>query len=114
VVDLARDEFGVDDALLDDGAVELTTEARGDPGLYLVTPVGAFSLPMDQRFRVWPAESPDAPARDRLERKSDRSATAADAAAHAPTGIVATHEMWLRGRQFLTVRYAGQTRTSTS
>ena len=102
---------------LDGGAVELTTEAPGDPGLYLVTPVGAFSLPMDQRFRVWPANSPDAPAEFSTEAKSGNAEVAThatDAAAPAPTGIVATHEMWLCGRPFLTVRYAGQTRTSTS
>ncbi|WP_435347899.1 hypothetical protein [Haloarchaeobius sp. HRN-SO-5] len=82
---------------LDDGAVELTTEAPGDPGLYLVTPVGAFELPMAQQFRVWPADAPGGPP-----------------ALDANASVVATHEMWFRGRQFLTVRYAGQTRTSTS
>ncbi|WP_257298090.1 hypothetical protein [Haloarchaeobius sp. FL176] len=84
---------------LDDGAVELTTEAAGDPGLYLVTPAGAFELPMAQRFRVWPADAPGVPT---------------DVPRAAGAAIVATHEMWLCGQQFLTVRYAGQTSTSTS
>lgn len=78
---------------LDDGAVELTTEAAGDPGLYLVTPAGAFELPMAQRFRVWPADAAGAPT---------------DVRRTPETRIVATHEMWLCGRQFLTVRYAGR------
>nr|WP_303648783.1 hypothetical protein [Haloarchaeobius litoreus] len=84
---------------LDSGAVELTTEAPGDPGLYLVTPAGAFELPMAQRFRVWPADSAAAPT---------------DVRRTEGAAVVATHEMWLCGRQFLTVRYAGQTSTSTS
>jgi hypothetical protein len=84
---------------LDDGAVELTTEASGDPGLYLVTLWGAFELPMAQRFRVWPADSARGPT---------------DVQRTPETAIVATHEMWLCGRRFLTVRYAGQTSTSTS
>ncbi|WP_440988636.1 hypothetical protein [Haloarchaeobius baliensis] len=84
---------------LDDGALELTTAAPGDPGLYLVTPAGAFEVPMAQRFRVWPADAPGAPA---------------DVRRLPETAIVAIHEMWLCGRQFLTVRYAGQTSTSTS
>ncbi len=77
------------------GAVELTTDAPGDPGLYLVTPLGTVELPMRQRFRVWPADVAGAP----------------DAPESPETGVgdatvVATHEMWLAGRQFLTVRYA--------
>ncbi|WP_439027692.1 hypothetical protein [Haloarchaeobius sp. DT45] len=71
------------------GAVELTTDASGDPGLYLVTPVGAFELPMEQRFRVWPA-----------------GASRASQPAVEDASIVATHEMWLFGQQFLTVQYA--------
>ncbi|MFC4406612.1 hypothetical protein [Haloarchaeobius iranensis] len=84
---------------LDDGAVALTTEAAGDPGLYLLTPSGSFELPMAQRFRVWPA---------------DGAAVPTDVPRTDETAIVATHEMWLYGQQFLTVRYAGQTSTSTS
>ncbi|WP_435359689.1 hypothetical protein [Haloarchaeobius sp. DFWS5] len=72
----------------DAGAVELTTESAGDPGLFLVTPLGQFRLPMRQRFRVWPVDAPDAP---------EPPEPGAD--------VVATHEMWLFGRQFLTVRY---------
>ncbi|MCU4973692.1 hypothetical protein OB955_13205 [Halobacteria archaeon AArc-m2/3/4] len=73
--------------------VEFTTRdpGPGDGGLYLVTPLGAFRLPMAQSFRVWPPNafgSPTAP-----------TATTID-----PT-LVATHEMWLFGQQFLTIRY---------
>ncbi len=58
--------------------LELTTMTdTGDEGLYFVTPWGSFALPMDQRFVV----SPDG------------------------DGIVARHEMWLFGRQFLTIEY---------
>lgn len=71
--------------------LELTTRtATGDEGLYLATPWGAVPLPLDQTFRVRPADAPDAP--------------------HDVTGgeatVVATHEMWLLGRKFLTVHYA--------
>jgi hypothetical protein len=58
--------------------IELTTETEtGDEGLYLRTPFGALSLPMDQRFRVFPDGD----------------------------GIRAEHEMWVFGRQFLTLEY---------
>lgn len=63
-------------------------DGDGDEGLYLVTPLGAFALPIDQRFRVRPAGA------------SDASRTPTDA-----VDLVATHEMWLLGRQFLTIRY---------
>ena len=68
------------------GGVRLTTCAPGDPGLYLATPAGAFALPMDQTFRVWPDPDfdPDSDGASRLE---------------------ATHEMWVLGRRFLTVEY---------
>ena len=68
--------------------VELTTDGD-EPGLYLVTPLGAVALPMDQRFRVWPADVPGAP--DAVDPRAT---------------LVATHEMWFRGRPFLTVEYA--------
>jgi hypothetical protein len=70
--------------------VVFTTEAPGDPGLYLVTPLGPFRLPMGQRFRVYPAAS-EAPAPPETPWTPD---------------IVATHEMWLTGAQFLTITYA--------
>jgi hypothetical protein len=58
--------------------IELTTRTEtGDEGLYLRTPLGGVALPMEQRFRV----SPDG------------------------DGIHAEHEMWLCGRQFLTIEY---------
>ncbi|WP_435196958.1 hypothetical protein [Natronomonas sp. EA1] len=66
--------------------LRLTTFAPGHPGLYLVTAEGEFALPMDQRFRVWPAgESPVEPPGDGV--------------------LAATHEMWLGPAQFLTVTY---------
>ncbi|WP_207586668.1 hypothetical protein [Halomontanus rarus] len=72
----------------DADGVRFTTRGPGDGGLYLVTPLGAYRLPMSQSFRVWPpgeSGAPRAPVDD-------------------PT-LVATHEMWLFGRQFLTIRY---------
>ena len=71
----------------DDG-VEFTTEGPGDGGLYLVTPLGPLDLPMAQSFRVWPADAEGAPASPTAE-----------------PDLVATHEMWLCGRQFLTITY---------
>ena len=61
--------------------VRLHTDDPGDPGLYLRTPFGAFELPMDQSFtvRVAPADG--------------------------DADLLAAHEMWFLGRQFLTVRY---------
>ncbi|MFB6170213.1 MAG: hypothetical protein ABEJ06_03615 [Haloarculaceae archaeon] len=70
--------------------MELTTRAPGDPGLYLVVPPVGLQLPMDQRFRVWPADAPDAPA---------------DLTGGRAT-LVATHELWVFGRRFLSIRYA--------
>lgn len=68
--------------------VAFTTRGPGDGGLYLVTPVGPVALPVAQSFRVWPADAAGA---------IDSPIADAD--------LVATHEMWLRGRQFLTIRY---------
>jgi hypothetical protein len=76
-----------------DAVADSDSDANADEGLSLVTPVGAFELPLDQRFRVWPV---DASCRD-------VSADAFDDRA----SVVASHEMWLLGRQFLTIRYAG-------
>jgi hypothetical protein len=71
--------------------LELTTLTdAGDGGLYLAAPWGAIPLPLDQTFRVRPADAPDAP--------SDLTGGNAT--------VVATHEMWLWGRKFLTVEYA--------
>jgi len=81
------------DAIPTDGAydgLELTTTTdTGDEGLYLVTPLGTVPLPLDQTFRVYPADGSGG----RLEKSGD------------DVGIVATHEMWLCGREFLTVSY---------
>lgn len=65
--------------------IRLTTEAAGDPGLYLRTPLGAFELPGGQAFTVW-REAEEGVSKD--------------------SGLGATHEMWLLGRPFLTVEYA--------
>ncbi|WP_255169032.1 hypothetical protein [Natrononativus amylolyticus] len=73
----------------DGGAgVRFTTRGVGDGGLYLVSPVGTLALPMAQSFRVWPAAGHGGPI------------PPVDGAV-----LVATHEMWLCGRQFLTIRY---------
>lgn len=77
----------------DGRGVRFTTRGPGDGGLYLTSPIGAVRLPMDQRFRVLPA--------------GERSVTGTDVG-HEPTDdadLVADHEMWLCGRQFLTIRY---------
>jgi hypothetical protein len=71
--------------------VVFTTDAPGDPGLYLVTPLGPFQLPMGQRFRVYRADASEAP---------EPPETA------WPPDLVATHEMWLCGVGFLTITYA--------
>jgi hypothetical protein len=88
------------DALETDGdntGVTLTTETGGDSGLYLVTPLCAITLPMEQRFRVWPADvsDPDAPE------------TPDDLSTRQQASIVATHEMWLYDRKILTIEYRG-------
>lgn len=79
---------------LDDPAgrtgLELTTFHPGDPGLYLTVPPLSVALPLAQRFRVWPADAPTAPAPPSDDRDFD---------------LVATHEMWVLGRRFLTVTY---------
>lgn len=81
-----------------EGGVVLATDTdmntdTGDGGLYFVTPFGAITLPMEQTFRVWPADASDAP----------DAPDAPDAA--ESTGIVATHEMRIYGRTFLTITY---------
>lgn len=69
-------------------AFELTTFAPGQPGLFAVTPAGAYRLPMQQRFRTYPADAPGAPA-----------------LAVPGLDLVTTQELWFAGRQFLTVTY---------
>lgn len=73
-----------------------TDTDAGDGGLYFVTPFGAITLPMEQTFRVWPADASNAPAAPDAPDAADRS-----------TGIVATHEMRIYGRTFLTIAYRG-------
>lgn len=73
----------------DDGLELTTTTDTGDEGLYLVTPLGTVPLPLDQTFRVYPAEVSGSPADDPDD----------------DIDVVATHEMWLCGRKFLTVSY---------
>lgn len=66
-------------------------QAGGDPGVYFTTARAAVRLPIHERFRVWPADAPRAPA---VSFATDESV------------LVARHEMWLLGRQFLTIEYA--------
>lgn len=89
---------------LEGTGIEATTAGPGDPGLYAVVPgIGAFEVPMSQRFRVWPADTSDAPdAPGVLDASGRDSGTDID--------LIATHEMWLFGLQFLTVTY-GAVRT---
>ncbi|UTF54519.1 hypothetical protein [Natronosalvus rutilus] len=77
---------------LESGAkgVTFTTRGPGDGGLFLVTPFGAIRLPMEQQFRVWPVAGGG---QDRLH---------------------ASHEMWLFGRQFLTIEYVIEARERNS
>lgn len=76
--------------------LRLTTRAPGDPGLYLVRDGTGFVLPMHQRFAVWPVD-----------------ATGAPTVPGDDPELAATHEMWLLGSKFLTVRY-GITETPRS
>lgn len=85
-------EAGPDAAMARGGSdatgVRFTTRGPGDGGLYLVTRPGGVRLPMTQSFRVWPAGAPGAP--------------------RGPTDdpdLVASHDMWVFGRRFLTIRY---------
>lgn len=92
--------------------VGLTTRAPGHPGLFWSTPRADYRLSAHQRFRVWPADATpaddrDAPTVDReralpADRGFDGARRGGSERANA---VVATHEMWLRGRKFLTVRY---------
>lgn len=86
-------EHDLDGPTADWTGIEATTAGPGDPGLYAVVPgIGAFEVPMSQRFRVWPADAPGAPAAPEPDSGAD-------------IDLVATHEMWLFGLQFLTVTY---------
>ncbi len=77
-----------------DSAVRLTSKRRspdGQSGLYLVTPFVPIRLPMHEEFHVWPARD-TTPATGNM--------------ATVETTLIAQHEMWLFGRQFLTIDYA--------
>lgn len=69
--------------------VALSTRGEGHPGLYLRTPFGAFELPMGQRFEVQPSDCGAL-----AEGEWDGTGT-----------LRARHEMWVVGRQFLTLDY---------
>ncbi|MFC7213799.1 hypothetical protein ACFQO4_06855 [Saliphagus sp. GCM10025334] len=73
----------------DEDGVTFTTRGPGDGGLYLVTPLGPVRLPMEQRFRVWRVASDG-------------------------QDLHASHEMWLVGRQFLTIEYTIEARDGDS
>lgn len=74
----------------DGRGVALTTDCP-DGGLYLHTGAGAFRLPAGQRFRVSPAEDPDAPF-------SEAPGSDAD--------VLAEQRISLFGLPLVTVRYA--------
>lgn len=65
----------------------------GDEGLYLVTPWLPIRLPVNEEFRVRPVGA----SASQSERPSF---------ADGETDLVATHEMWVFGRRFLTITYA--------
>lgn len=76
------------------GGVRLTSKRRepsGISGLYLVTPFVPVRLPMHEEFHVWP---------------TDASTTTGGGMTSEETTLIAQHEMWLFGRQFLTIDYA--------
>lgn len=73
--------------------IDLTTRAGELSGLYLVTPLSAFALPVEQRFAVRPDKGANHPA--------DGDATEA----RNEAGIVATQTMRLCGVPFLTIEY---------
>lgn len=70
--------------------VALTTDAP-DGGLYLHTDAGAFSLPASQRFRVTPADDPEAPAPPETPFDAD---------------VLADQRIRLCGLPLVTIRYA--------
>ncbi|NHN41998.1 hypothetical protein G9C85_10205 [Halorubellus sp. JP-L1] len=106
-----RDDVGIDLTT----RIGLTTRAPDHPGLYWSTRRADWRLPMHQRFRVWPADATprdDGPTVDRERALAgiagdggDGGEGDADADGGRGDAVVATHEMWLYGRRFLTVRY---------
>ncbi|WP_227132506.1 hypothetical protein [Halorubellus salinus] len=103
--------------------VDLTTRAPGHPGLFWSTRNADYRLPAHQRFRVWPADAGPESADRGI---GDRAAPGVDRAAALPVdrgfggehgrdgdradAVVATHEMCLWDRTFLTVRYGAARR----
>lgn len=79
-----------------DGLELTTTTAIGDEGLYLVTPIGTVPLPLDQTFRVYPADVRGRPS----------------AGVGNDDAITATHDMWVWGRKFLTIEYTARQTTN--
>lgn len=83
----------------DSSGVVLTTNTGDDSGLYLVTPLCAIKLPMEQRFRVWPAKTSDPKAPD-IQATANNTYTQS-------SSIVARHEMWIYDQKFLMIQYHG-------
>ena len=90
---------------VDDG-IEWTTDGGGDPGLYLVTPLGPFRLPMSQRFVVWD-ENAGVTGEGGSDGASDGddSANGGNSYSAAEPDLRARHEMAVFGLRFLTVEY---------
>lgn len=80
----------------DGDAIEWTTEGGGDPGLFVVTRVGAFRLPVGQRFVV--------------RRATDAENGAGGEGPSADASMTATHEMWVLGATFLRIDYRTERR----
>lgn len=78
-----------------DGGVVLTTAGDGNPGLYAVTPLGPFRLPVRQRVLT-----------HRIV--GDEGDHVGSGGAREPPGdpdLLATHELWFLGFPFLAVDY---------
>lgn len=79
--------------------LEWTTAGEGDPGLYLITPLCPFRLPMSQRFTVWDENGTD----NDTDVDTDIDIDTEDAATEPD--LRARHEMEVLGQRFLTVDY---------
>lgn len=101
--------------------IEWTTAGEGDPGLYLMTPLCPFRLPMSQRFTVWDKNDTDTDTDADVDTDTDTDVdtvieigtdtdTDVDTdidteAATTEPDLRARHEMEILGRRFLTVDY---------